>query len=697
MALTGHSAEQSLERERRAIWASYPDEHARHEAWAHRKAQLFSYLFNDASALPSPKQAQAGLSQQANPQRETASTHAAMPMISRKRAPRAEAVHEDHVTTSMARSASAQCPTASNKRAYQLSDTRPATQHNDVDVCWPMSGPDLNVTDNMQVYDPSTYISKFVSSHETPTAASKRQRVNLAASSHQPAINRRHAYNTPVVMQAPAMSPTTSMSSQPSQQSSLAYSEAMSRQSSSSSCTSTSTSGAADMMRDESLFSNYSQQDYYPFPCELQAADAAAFFPSSDAGDQVSGFMHTAPAFAFGERSSTEANMLGGMGYGFVDQELLPFVPFPSAAAIGDGYAQPTDLSDGQGAEMQRHWSQQSGASTSSTDSTDLKAMERRRKHIENARQTIAPKSIPTGPVSTTTSLTTIDTAPSQPLQDQAARRKEAISRTPYIRPHHPKLRCTLCADHPAGFRGEHELRRHHERAHAQLRKVWICVEPTAPSEEGWWPATSLGICKQCRQRKQYNVYYNAAAHLRRAHFCPRKRGRKAKGEERESRAGKAGGDWPPIEWLKANGWLREIEVLSARDGSRQGDELPSQMDGEGLEDLDDEDEDGGVLPESTVDAQHAAFAAQTLGLQTYPMVYPTDFTCGYPTPVDTKPPAFPMAFAPEPPVGAMMMVPECLQAPAMAHTLSAPPALQSAMFHDHGMMYDSIGFVYSI
>lgn len=88
---------------------------------------------------------------------------------------------------------------------------------------------------------------------------------------------------------------------------------------------------------------------------------------------------------------------------------------------------------------------------------------------------------------------------------------------------------------------------------------MWICLEPTTRTE--WWPAKPLGICKQCKQQKQYNVYYNAAAHLRRAHFCPRKRGRKAKGEERESRAGKAGGDWPPIDWLKANGWLKEIEV----------------------------------------------------------------------------------------------------------------------------------------
>ncbi|KAK5020165.1 hypothetical protein LTR60_000773 [Cryomyces antarcticus] len=64
--------------------------------------------------------------------------------------------------------------------------------------------------------------------------------------------------------------------------------------------------------------------------------------------------------------------------------------------------------------------------------------------------------------------------------------------------------------------------------------------------------------CKQCRSGKRYGVYYNAAAHLRRAHFVPRKRGHKAKGEEK--RGGIGGGDYPPIERLKSEGWLMEIE-----------------------------------------------------------------------------------------------------------------------------------------
>ncbi|KAK4959522.1 hypothetical protein LTR66_013081, partial [Elasticomyces elasticus] len=60
----------------------------------------------------------------------------------------------------------------------------------------------------------------------------------------------------------------------------------------------------------------------------------------------------------------------------------------------------------------------------------------------------------------------------------------------------------------------------------------------------------------------RYAVYYNAAAHVRRAHFRPRKRGRRPKGEVRVGLGeGEAEGraDEPKIEWLKKNGWLMEL------------------------------------------------------------------------------------------------------------------------------------------
>lgn len=134
---------------------------------------------------------------------------------------------------------------------------------------------------------------------------------------------------------------------------------------------------------------------------------------------------------------------------------------------------------------------------------------------------------------------------------------------TKYRRPQQvPRLLCPQCNENPIGFRGEHELRRHHDRAHNFPRKVWICVDPHTETAEGWRPQRSLDICKQCREGKQYNIYYNAAAHLRHAHFSPRKRGRQGRTEERGRRGGERGiGNIPPIDWLKSNGFLVEIEV----------------------------------------------------------------------------------------------------------------------------------------
>jgi hypothetical protein len=73
-------------------------------------------------------------------------------------------------------------------------------------------------------------------------------------------------------------------------------------------------------------------------------------------------------------------------------------------------------------------------------------------------------------------------------------------------RPTAPKLVCPTCSDHPEGFRGQHELERHMSRAHAKLRKVWICVE--SPEGDGKF----LANCKACRTKKRYGAYYNAAA-----------------------------------------------------------------------------------------------------------------------------------------------------------------------------------------
>lgn len=146
--------------------------------------------------------------------------------------------------------------------------------------------------------------------------------------------------------------------------------------------------------------------------------------------------------------------------------------------------------------------------------------------------------------------------------EDGSSKEVVSIPKAPYVRPQSRKVMCPFCDEHPRGFRGEHELRRHNDRKHTDVRKAWICVDISANKK-------FLANCKKCVNGKRYNVYYNAAAHLRRAHFNPKQKGGKGK---KERRGGKGGGDQPSMETLKM--WMEEIEE-DVRDNvpSRSGDE----------------------------------------------------------------------------------------------------------------------------
>ncbi|OLN95898.1 Metallothionein expression activator 2 [Colletotrichum chlorophyti] len=116
--------------------------------------------------------------------------------------------------------------------------------------------------------------------------------------------------------------------------------------------------------------------------------------------------------------------------------------------------------------------------------------------------------------------------------------------RPTYQRPPLRRVYCNKCNEYPEGFRGEHELRRHTDAKHAALVRRWVCTEPDSYSAALPQPIIPLSKCKACVTQKRYGAYYNAAAHLRRAHFNPH-------------RGGKASGDWPPMTILKD--WMREV------------------------------------------------------------------------------------------------------------------------------------------
>lgn len=193
-----------------------------------------------------------------------------------------------------------------------------------------------------------------------------------------------------------------------------------------------------------------------------------------------------------------------------------------------------------------------SDESSTSASSGPLRAARRRHEQIAQGSRPIAPKRSDNEATTTRHSSSEHKTFRIKSA-DGSSKNVAMIPKAPYQRPAHPRVMCTRCNDHPDGFRGEHELRRHMDRVHNIFRKAWVTVDISADKK-------FLGGCKACRMGKKYGAYYNAAAHLRRAHFNPRKRGRGAKGKNEEKRGGKGGGDHPSMDILKM--WMKEVEEV---------------------------------------------------------------------------------------------------------------------------------------
>ena len=195
--------------------------------------------------------------------------------------------------------------------------------------------------------------------------------------------------------------------------------------------------------------------------------------------------------------------------------------------------------------------SSEGNVSDASAPSSTCSRQSRREREInaQAAARKIAPKAIEIN--DETESAPSNDQMAMIRSEDGSSKTVGVITKTPYVRPQHPKIMCQFCSERPEGFRGTHELDRHIARAHAPSRKGYICVDFSSDKK-------FLANCKHCRNKKVYGAYYNAAAHLRRAHFHPRKRGRKGKNDEK--RGGIGGGDDPPMDYLKMH-WIREMEV----------------------------------------------------------------------------------------------------------------------------------------
>ncbi|KAG5983261.1 hypothetical protein E4U55_000404 [Claviceps digitariae] len=177
-------------------------------------------------------------------------------------------------------------------------------------------------------------------------------------------------------------------------------------------------------------------------------------------------------------------------------------------------------------------------------------------------------------------------------VPDSPTRYRTAYQRAPLRR-----VYCEKCNEYPEGFRGEHELKRHADAKHAALVRRWVCCEPDNAGNVSFRPTVPLISCKACMAQKQYGAYYNAAAHLRRAHFSPH-------------RGGKASGDWPPMSVLKD--WMREV---------RQPLD-PSQVDY--LSGCEDEADNNASESSASASASAARVIPEPTSLQTY-MVSPID------------------------------------------------------------------------
>jgi hypothetical protein len=205
--------------------------------------------------------------------------------------------------------------------------------------------------------------------------------------------------------------------------------------------------------------------------------------------------------------------------------------------------------------EMLHSPSQESNASVSSAGSSQSGLSQRGPKQNSFSKRRLAPKSqhVKSSVAMPTTQIVEITAA------DGTRQQKAEIARLDQQPKETIKLPCPICNDHKEGFHGEHEVKRHVERAHSGYRKVFICKDISAGQ-------TFLANCKHCRNKKTYGANYNAAAHLRRVHFNPCQTPKGGRGKVSQNRGGIGGGDHPSMDVLKDwmyEAWERNVNAVA--------------------------------------------------------------------------------------------------------------------------------------
>ncbi|KAL1888456.1 hypothetical protein Cpir12675_006167 [Ceratocystis pirilliformis] len=148
-----------------------------------------------------------------------------------------------------------------------------------------------------------------------------------------------------------------------------------------------------------------------------------------------------------------------------------------------------------------------------------------------------------------------------------------------YARPARQRVYCRHCTEQPAGFRGDHELRRHCAARHEARVKKWRCIEPEGDAIQ---PINPISECKACRAGKLYGADYNALAHLRRAHFQVKKpRGRANTGESQRDAVAKTPSNKPSSVDLRP--YLQVLSVPSSSNDAEDSLEMESEAQAEML------------------------------------------------------------------------------------------------------------------